>query len=60
MNTTRELYRKERAKAELESICRSYASKCSALIITYNINDLTPAQRAAFNARQPFHSYQSR
>lgn len=57
---TRELHRKERAKAELESICRSYASKCSALIITYNINDLTPAQRAAFNARQPFHSYQSR
>jgi len=55
MNTTRELHRKERAKAELESICRSYASKCSALI-----NDLTPAQRAAFNARQPFHSYQSR
>lgn len=42
------------------NICRSYASKCSALIITYNINDLTPAQRAAFNARKPFHSYQSR
>ncbi len=60
MNTTRELHRKERAKAELESICRSYDSKCSTLIITYNIHDLTPVQRAAFNARQPFYSYQSR
>lgn len=52
----RELHRKERAHAELEAICRSYPFKCRPCI-TYNLNDLTPAQLAAFQARQPFQSY---
>lgn len=58
MNFTnhREMNRKERGVAELNMMCASYDSKCSA-IRTFNINDLSPAQRRAFDRREPAKNY---
>ena len=58
MNFTnhREQNRKERGVKELNMMCASYDSKCSA-IRTFNINDLSPAQRLAFDRREPAKNY---
>lgn len=48
----RELNRKERSAAELNSICKRYTLMCGA-VKTYNINDLTPEQKKAFYDRKP-------
>lgn len=58
MNFTnhREQNRKERGVKELHMMCASYDSKCSA-IRTFNINDLSPAQRRAFDRREPAKNY---
>ena len=58
MNFTnhREQNRKERGVKELNMMCASYDSKCSA-IRTFNINDLSPAQRRAFDRREPAKHY---
>lgn len=58
MNFTnhREQNRKERGVKELNMMCASYNSKCSA-IRTFNINDLSPVQRRAFDRREPAKNY---
>ena len=52
----RELNRKERAREELNQICRSYDANCSP-VRTFNVNDLSPAQRRAFDRREPCKNY---
>lgn len=58
MNFTnhREQNRKERGVKELNMMCASYDSKCSA-VRTFNYNDLSPAQRRAFDRREPAKNY---
>lgn len=58
MNFTnhREQNRKERGVKELNMMCASYNSKCSA-IRTFNINDLSTTQRRAFDRREPAKNY---
>lgn len=48
--------RKERGVKELNLMCASYDSKCSA-VHTFNYNDLSPAQRRAFARREPAKNY---
>lgn len=48
----RELNRKERSTAELNSMCRSYDSKCGE-VTRYNIKDLSPEQKKMFMAGKP-------
>lgn len=55
-NNHREQNRKERGVKELNMMCASYDSKCSA-IRTFNINDLSPTQRRAFDRREPAKNY---
>lgn len=55
-NNHREQNRKERGVKELNIMCASYDSKCSA-IRTFNINDLSPTQRCAFDRREPAKNY---
>lgn len=58
MNFTnhREMNRKERGVAELNAMCRSYDLKCVP-VRTFNYNDLSPAQRRAFDRREPAKNY---
>lgn len=58
MNFTnhREQNRKERGVKELNMMCASYNSKCSA-IRTFNIHDLSTTQRRAFDRREPAKNY---
>lgn len=58
MNFTnhREQNREERGVKELNMMCASYDSKCSA-VRTFNINDLSPAQRRAFDRQEPAKNY---
>lgn len=58
MNFTnhREMNRKERGVKELNMMCASYDSKC-APVRTFNYNDLSPAQRRAFDRREPSKNY---
>lgn len=45
----RELNRKERSTAELNTMCRSYDLKCGE-VTCYNIKDLSPEQKKMFMA----------
>lgn len=52
----REMNRKERSYKELNEMCMSYNAKCKP-IRTFNINDLSHAQRRAFERREPAKNY---
>lgn len=55
-NNHREQNRKERGVKELNLMCASYDSKCSA-VHAFNYNDLSLAQRRAFARREPSKNY---
>ena len=52
----REMNRKERSLKELNNMCMLYDSKCNP-VKTFNYNDLSPAQRRAFDRREPAKNY---
>lgn len=52
----REMNRRERSHKELNEMCMAYDGRCHT-VHTFNYNDLTPAQKRAFNRREPSKNY---